>query len=175
MKYGDPKDYFKYIAMAPYFGPADDTTTASLDGIFTACTANINSMASVFTDFANLAQQYGLQMAAYEGGQGMGGSTNLSFKHLAQFDKRMYDTYTSYYAFWQQHFGKSLFMHFVLAETPGTPDFNFQFGFWGALEGVMSDLATCGKNVPTFTGSEQYQTAQKYCPKYQASVDAALK
>jgi hypothetical protein len=174
--YGEPKNYFKYIAMAPYFGPANDDSTATMAGVFSACAADINSMGATFTEFKNLAADYGLEMSAYEGGQGMTGTTNQRQKHLAQHDKRMYDTYTAYYAFWQQHFGKALFMHFTLAGTPGAPELIFQYGYWGAASSIMDDPTTCGKNLPTFSGSETVSAqVTQHCAKYQASVDAALK
>jgi hypothetical protein len=169
--YGDPSDYVAYVALAPYFATADDTTTGSLATLFPALQANITSMSSAFEGFAMLGKQYGIALAAYEGGQGITGATNEPIKHLAQFDERMYETYTQYLAFWKTNFGPSLFMHFDLAGDPGLPESFYQYGFWGSLPGVEEDLSTCGKDLPTLTGTETIASVMQYCPKYQALAD----
>jgi hypothetical protein len=169
--YGDPKDYVSYVALAPYFATADDTTTGSLATLFPALQAGITSVGSTFSDFAALGAQYGIPIAAYEGGQGITGATNEPIKHLAQFDARMYATYTQYFNLWKQSFGPSLFMHFDLAGDPGLPESIYQYGFWGSLPGIEEDLATCGHGLPTLTGTETVASVLQYCPKYQALVD----
>jgi hypothetical protein len=169
--YGTPSKYVSYVALAPYFATADDTTTGSLATLFPAMQTNITSMASAFQGFAMLSKQYGIAIAAYEGGQSLSGTTNQDIKQLAQFDVRMYQTYGTYLMFWQQYFGNSLFMHFTLAGTPGVPENIYQYGFWGSLPGVGEDLSTCGKNVPTLTGTEMVSSVMQYCPKYQALAD----
>jgi hypothetical protein len=169
--YGTPGKYVSYVALAPYFATADDTTTGSLDTLFPALQTSITSMDAVFHDFAKLGTQYGVIIAAYEGGQSLTGTTNEPVKHLAQFDARMYQVYGQYLTFWTQHFGPSLFMNFTLAGTPGTPENIFQYGFWGALPGVAENLSTCGKNLPTLTGTETVASVAQYCPKYQALAD----
>lgn len=169
--YGDPKDYVAYVALAPYFSTPDDTTTGSLSTIFPALQAAITSTDSVFTDFATLGKDYGISIAAYEGGQGITGATNEPIKHLAQFDRRMFETYGQYFDFWKKHFGPSLFMHFDLAGDPGLPESIYQYGFWGSLPGVEEDLSTCGQGLPVLTGTETIASVMKYCPKYQALAD----
>jgi hypothetical protein len=169
--YGAPKNYVTYVALAPYFDTADDTTTGSLTTLFPALQANITSMDAVFQDFEKLATQYGVTIAGYEGGQSLTGTTNEPIKHLAQFDIRMYQTYGQYLTFWKQHFTTSLFMHFTLAGTPGEPENIYQYGFWGSLPGVAEDLSTCGKSLPTLAGTETVASVMQYCPKYQALAD----
>ena len=169
--YGTPSKYVSYVALAPYFDTPDDTTTGSLATLFPALQANIMSTDAVFQDFEKLATQYGVTIAGYEGGQSMTGTTNEPIKHLAQFDARMYQTYGQYLMFWKQHFAQSLFMNFTLAGTPGVPESIFRYGFWGALPGVTEDLATCGKGLPTLTGTETVASVTQYCPKYQALAD----
>jgi hypothetical protein len=168
--YGTPSKYVSYVALAPYFSTADDTTTGSLSTIFPAMVTNIDSMSTAFQGFAMLSKQYDISIAAYEGGQGLTGTTNETIKHLAQFDARMNQTYETYLQFWQQSFGNSLFMHFTLAGTPGLPENIYQYGFWGSLPGVDEDLTKCGKNLPTLTGTETISSLLLlgYCPKYAA-------
>jgi hypothetical protein len=164
----DPKTSITYVALAPYFSTADDTTTGALSTLFPAMAANITSNAAVFPDFAKLSTEYSVSIAAYEGGQGLTGTTNQTIKHLAQFDARMNSTYATYLAGWKQAFGPSLFMHFDLAGTPGLPENIYQYGFWGSVTGVSQDLSTCGKNLPTLTGTETIASEMQYCPKYSA-------
>jgi len=166
--YGTPSKYVSYVALAPYFSTADDTTTGSLSTIFPAMVTNVMSMGTALQGFAMLSKQYGIPIAAYEGGQGLTGTTNQTIKHLAQFDARMNQTYETYLKFWQQNFGNALFMHFTLAGTPGLPENIYQYGFWGSLPGVDENLATCGKSLPTLTGTEMISSLLGYCPKYAA-------
>ena len=58
--------------------------------------------------------------------------------------------------------------HFDLAGTPGLPENIYQYGFWGSVTGVSQDLSTCGKNLPTLTGTETIASEMQYCPKYSA-------
>ncbi len=163
--YGAPKDYVRYVAIAPYFGP-DDKQTASLDALFASAGQNIASMEATYGDFNKLAGEYGVKMAAYEGGQGISGNDNLAVKHLAQHDQRMYDAYSAYFALWKKSFGESLFMHFDLAGTPGVPEFVFQYGFWGSIISVLEDPDACSASYPTLMGTEDIASVVHHCPKY---------
>ncbi len=165
--YGDPKTYVSYIAQAPYFSVAD-ADTADLGTLFTNLDSTITAMDATFQSFNMLAQSYGIQSIAYEGGQGLSGATNQPIKHLAQHDQRMHDAYTTFFTLWQKDFGNSLFMHFDLAGDPGLPENIYQYGFWGSIIGVMEDPATCGQNLPTLTGTETVASVVHHCPKYQA-------
>lgn len=62
-------------------------------------------------------------------------------------------------------------MHFSLAGSPGIPESFFQYGYWGALEGIGLDLATCGADLPTLTGAEPIATVAGNCPKYRALAE----
>jgi hypothetical protein len=169
--YGDPKQYVTYVAQAPYFGTADDTSTGALPSLFSALDADIAGMDATFKDFAKLGAEYGVEIAAYEGGQSLTGTTNQSFKHLAQHDERMYEAYRSYLALWNQDFGSSLFMHFSLAGTPGIPETIFQYGFWGSIGGVLEDPSICEVNLPTLVGNEPIASVVHHCPKYRALAE----
>lgn len=169
--YGDPKSYVAYVALAPYFATADDSTTGSLATLFPALAQDISGMTATLQDFAKLGAQYGIPIAAYEGGQSITGNTNLTVKHLAQFDARMHDTYAQYLGLWKQTFGGSLFMHFSLAGTLGLPENIYQYGFWGSIASVQIDPTTCGKNLPTLTGTEDPATEASHCPKYAALAE----
>ena len=129
-------------------------------------------MDATFKDFAKLGAQYGVQIAGYEGGQSLTGTTNQSFKHLAQHDERMYEAYKSALALWKQDFGESLFMHFSLAGTPGEPENIYQYGYWGSIIGVLEDPSTCEPNLPTLTGTEAIASVVHHCPKYRALAEA---
>jgi hypothetical protein len=169
--YGTPSTYVSYVAMAPYFGPPDDTSTGALGTLFTAVDANITGMDATFQQFAMMATQYGVKMAAYEGGQGLSGATNQTIKHLAQHDARMYAAYQTYLTLWKKDFGTALFMHFNLAGDPGLPENIYQYGFWGSIIGVMEDTATCEPGLPTLTGTETIASVVHHCPKYRALAE----
>ena len=156
-----------YVALAPYFGP-DDAQTTALAPLFASARANIASMDGVFQDFKKVAAEYGLEVAAYEGGQGISGNANLTVKHLAQHNQRMYDAYASYFALWKKDFGDALFMHFSLSGVPGLPENIYQYGFWGSIIGVMEDTSACAQGLPTLGGGESVATVVHHCPKYRA-------
>ncbi|MDP9000176.1 MAG: hypothetical protein M3O46_08710 [Myxococcota bacterium] len=169
--YGDPKRYVVYVAQAPYFATADDTTTGTLDALFPALQANIAGMDTTLQDFAKLGVQYGVGIVAYEGGQSLTGTTNQRTKHLAQHDVRMYDAYKAYFALWQKDLGASLFMHFNLAGQPGLPENIYQYGYWGSIAGVLEDPAMCEPNLPRLIGSEPIVSVVHHCPKYRALAE----
>ncbi len=169
--YGDPKKYVSYVAQAPYFSTADDTTTGALDTLFPALEEDIQGMEATFQDFARLGAQYGVGIVAYEGGQSLTGTTNQATKHLAQHDERMYEAYGAYLALWKKDFGPSLFMHFSLAGEPGLPESIYQYGFWGSIIGVLEDPATCEPNLPTLNGTEAIASVVHHCPKYRALAE----
>lgn len=165
--YAAPNTVISYVAIAPYFAP-DDSQTNDLPTLFAGCTTAIQAFDPVFNDFHTLTTQYGLKMAAYEGGQSLVGTTNQQLKHLAQHDLRMYQAYLTYFADWKSHFGESLFMNFSLAGIPGLPENIYQYGYWGSIQGVNTDTSTCGNGLPTLTGSESISSVSQYCPKYRA-------
>ena len=169
-EYGEPKSYIKYVAMAPYFG-TDDMHSGSLESLFAGVNADIAAKDATYADFAKLVAEWGIEMAAYEGGQGLDGMTNQGTKHLAQHDRRMYDAYLSYFALWKKHFGAAPFLHFSLAGTPGVPEFVFQYGYWGSIGGVLEDTGKCGLELPTLLGNEALPSVVHYCPKYRALAE----
>jgi hypothetical protein len=170
--YGDPKTYVTYVAQAPYFNTPDDTSTGALDTLFAALDTNVSGMDATFKQFAMLGTQYGIGIVAYEGGQSLTGTTNQSFKHLAQHDVRMYDAYKSYLTLWKQDFGTSLFMHFSLAGDPGQPENIYQYGYWGSIIGVLEDTSTCEPNLPMLVGTETIPSVVHHCPKYRALAES---
>ena len=171
---GDPKASISHVAIAPYFGP-DDSQTATLAALFASCEQNITSMDSTYKDFARLVADYGLTMAAYEGGQGISGTTNQPIKHLAQHDARMHQAYVDYLSLWNMDFGASLFMHFSLAGDPGLPEFIYQYGYWGSIIGVLEDPVACAASLPTLTGNEAIADVVHHCPKYAALAEQVPK
>jgi hypothetical protein len=169
--YGAPKNYVAYIAIAPYFGPEPDAGTATLPDLFSTLDDDIAGMDGTFQDFAKLSAQYGIPMAAYEGGQSLTGTTDQPILHLAQHDARMYAAYTQYFALWNKDFGRSLFMHFSLAGDPGLPENIYQYGYWGSIIGVLEDPSVCEPNLPTLVGTETIASVVHHCPKYRALAE----
>ncbi len=170
--YGAPSTYVSYIAMAPYFGPPDDTSTGALDTLFCGGRhEHHRQWIDCSSSSPMMATQYGVKMAAYEGGQSLTGTTNQPIKHLAQHDQRMYAEYKTYLALWKKDFGASLFMHFNLTGDPGLPENIYQYGFWGSIIGVMEDTTTCEPNLPTLNGTESISSVVHHCPKYRALAE----
>jgi hypothetical protein len=164
---GDASRYVSFVAIAPYFGP-DDAQTGSLDALFAGATTAIDAMDATYMDFARMAMERGVAMSAYEGGQGLAGTTNQMVKHLAQHDRRMYDAYQHYLNQWLTRFGEAPFMHFTLAAEGQPPENIYQYGYWGSIRTVMDDPDVCGRDLPMLTGSESIDSVVTHCPKYQA-------
>jgi hypothetical protein len=123
--YGPPKNYLYGMAGAPYFG-SDPTEFTGSD--LSTMQANMQ-----------LANQNGIYMCAYEGGQGLGFSTaDTAF----QTTPAMATQYLDFAAMWQQN-GGDLCNFFTNAGTWG------QYGYWGMLpEGnYINELSdpTCTK------------------------------
>lgn len=164
---GPVSNYINYIAIAPYIAGAVD---GNINDLFTSLNAAIAGNSTNYSQFQALSKKYGVQVAAYEGGQGYSGTTNEMVMHLAQHDVRMHDAYITYFNQWKQYFGKSRFNQFGLSSGE-IPEVFYEYGFWGSLETIWLDLATCGQNLPILTGNEAISSVISNCPKYQALVE----
>jgi hypothetical protein len=130
--YGALSGYIDYMAVAPY-ADVDSTTYednltdlfADLNDVLLPTNPNSTSGNSIYqwiqSDLAE-ANEYGLSLVAYEGGQGLTGNGG-TIETTAQSDPRMYTFYKSYFAVWDKLVGRShLFNQYNMAE-----------GTWGAL------------------------------------------
>lgn len=139
-------------AIAPYFGgqlgdpsQAALTSSMSVDDILDWCQSNVIAMGGHMVNNANMTNQRGVDLVAYEGGQHLVGHTGqennneLTAKFIAaNRHPRMRDLYLDYLARWKNAGGK-LFFHF---NSVGTFT---KWGSWGSLENLNSDKATSPK------------------------------
>lgn len=123
------------MAVAPYFN-VDSGQDGSVGAIFTNLTSSIlvasppssegSAIANWLAGDLAEANKYGLPLVAYEGGQGLSGSSASLI--TAQSDPRMYTAYRTYFALWDSMVGRShLFNHYDYAGSYGT------YGSWGAV------------------------------------------
>lgn len=144
------------LAIAPYFScddagnPANTQAvlTAGLEALLDQQLANVGEggcATQYMLDNLAVAQQFGLQLVAYEGGQhlsGYGGAENdealATLFSEANRHPRMGEIYQAYLEQWQT-VGGGLFMAF----SDVTP--NSKFGNWGALEYLNQDPASAPK------------------------------
>ena len=142
------------IAIAPYFGGylgknsnQAEVETWTLDQLFDELTQGgvisdgptggaLQKAYDNMANYADLAQQEGLELLAYEGGQhlvGHGGvENNQTITDLfiaANSDPRMGELYKEYFSNWYQQ-GGGLFMHFTDVGEPS------KWGSWGTLESI---------------------------------------
>lgn len=136
------------VAIAPYFGgylgsPGWESTvtawTQEADGGLNSLFAELENTAvpqtaTWISDSKMVADQFGVELIAYEGGQHLVGyqgvENNTAVTNLfiaANRDPRMGTVYTQYLDIWRQH-GGHLFAHFINADGPS------KWGSWGALE-----------------------------------------
>jgi hypothetical protein len=158
-----------------------------MSSIFAGLDASVDGWLSTMDQFKALADQYGVKLTIYEGGQGMGGASNYELKHLAEFDKRMYDSYERLWRLFHKKFPDMLYMHFSLVGGEGSPDYTWwetpgqpwkTWGWWNAIPYQETDLSVCGQNMisfgePTATQArsqiDQLHTQiSPQCPKYQS-------
>lgn len=144
------------VAIAPYFSCDDPgnpdnaaaTVSAGLDALLAQQMANVQmdgcAMAYVRANL-EVAQRYGLELVAYEGGQhlaGYGGAENdealTALFVAANRDPRMEAIYRTYLQNWQA-LGGGAFMAFADVGEYG------KFGSWGALETLTQDFESAPK------------------------------
>lgn len=119
-----PSDVIDSIAIAPYFKEPNGTTFTNLDDLFNSVFQRVDDI----REHKVVADQYGLQLIGYEGGQHMvPGDTDFALLDAAQHDPRMAQLYRDFAEVWDQE-GGELFLHYS--------DFSEgnNFGFWGLLE-----------------------------------------
>ncbi|MGF1482726.1 MAG: LamG domain-containing protein [Cyanophyceae cyanobacterium] len=151
------------VAVAPYFGrslgmPNNEAQVESwtndadggLNKLFTEITeggvlnngpqgGSLERVYGEIREYVQLTEQLGLDLLAYEGGQGLWGTrgvqSNQAITELfntANRDPRMGDVYREYVSEWFE-LGGGTFAHFVDISLYD------QFGSWGALENVSQD------------------------------------
>ena len=127
---GDPKKYFKELAIAPYVGndlPAVPVGGWNLDTLFPELeNFNRTTLAKWIHDTKTVSDQFGLTMVAYEGGQHLTGNPTLTepFKIAANHDPRIGVLYHHLMEVWKQN-GGGMFQQF-----------SHIGGGWGLLDGV---------------------------------------
>ena len=130
------------LAIAPYFGfylgtPSEEQRVEAMtvDDLVTELRdVAIPDALDTVSKHSALAQEFGLSLVAYEGGQHLAGvgppadspTINALFDAVNR-DPRMADLYTSYLNGWRRNGGK-LFVHYL-----GVSAYN-RYGRWGALE-----------------------------------------
>ncbi|MHB8417803.1 MAG: dockerin type I repeat-containing protein [Myxococcales bacterium] len=140
--YGSVSGSIDALAVAPYFNIPADTADAgegcfdcTVDDIFQEIGGAVlgsdagpegSQIASWLQQDLAQARKYGVQLVAYEGGEGLAGkSSNLI---TAQFDPRMYAATQAALQLWDRIVGRGqLFTYFTYDGSCGT------FGCWGAL------------------------------------------
>ena len=137
--YGDVTKIVDVLAMAPYLDILDadgnpvsltgSTQAAQLDSLFTALDSSLSkTVAAWLASDKKLADKYRLPLVAYEGGQGLSGTSYQDAKVAAQSDPRMYDVTRKYFKLWHDTAGaNALFNYYSFASDTG------QYGSWGAL------------------------------------------
>jgi hypothetical protein len=133
--YGNANQYFNEVAMAPYFGNdlgAANTPTLTADQLFANLQTFIDTTERQWIhDQKMVANQYGLALSAYEGGQSLTNLANPNLNTTAlQLDPRMGTLTGQLIDVWNQE-GGGLFMNFshigpfwglLLSQAqPGTP------------------------------------------------------
>lgn len=144
------------IAIAPYFSCDDpgnpetvaEVTALSVEELLDRQFANVQEGGCAYqymVDNQQVAQQFGLELVAYEGGQhlaGHGGSENnealTELFIAANRHPRMGDVYLAYLQAWHS-LGLGSFMIFSDAAQPS------MFGSWGVLETITQDASQAPK------------------------------
>lgn len=120
-----------------WFSEPDGGLTKGMEQIANAAHFSCENTSSGddFSYHKQVADEYGLQLLAYEGGQHITGNSHptqndedfINFHIGLNRDDRMYDRYQEMLNNWKNS-GGALMMHFVDIATPS------KFGSWGALE-----------------------------------------
>jgi hypothetical protein len=136
-QFGNPKNFIAGLAIGDYVGDQDsmssiDDASLTLDGLF----AWMNNFIDTTLDFwikssKQIADQYGLALEAYEGGQALTAydGVNAELKRAAQDDPRMGDFYKHLIRNWVGN-GGDHFLHYSVAGPWGAG------GAWGMLQSI---------------------------------------
>ena len=153
--YGNPSQYISCLAIAPYISvmPGADVAGLTLDQLFTSMNQFLPEYFIPWIQSnETLAQQWGLPLVTYEGGQDLTafGNLNYSLIEQAMSDPRMYQVYTAMINDWNEYVSpNSLFMQYTFTTV------DTDYGFWGLLQSasdigsqkydaMMSELLTAG-------------------------------
>lgn len=124
-----------------WFNDADGGLTKGMEQLEDArhfdCEWSVAGMADTYSYFKQVADQHGLEMVAYEGGQHITGNGHaiqddqdfIDFHIALNRDTRMKQRYLENFTSWQDE-GGALFVHFVDIGAPS------KWGSWGALESI---------------------------------------
>jgi hypothetical protein len=116
------------LAVAPYFSTGFDCSSDTVDDILERLTSDaLPTVIDWNRGQVAVAQQHGVELVAYEGGQHLVGDGCLALLGAVNRDPRMKDVYLSYLESWEQ-VGGGLFVHFSDIGRWS------QWGFWGAME-----------------------------------------
>ncbi len=148
------------LAIAPYFGldfgsPANERATQAMtvDQLFSAINSTALPQVYAWLDAnAAMARKYGLELAAYEGGQSLHGYSGVENNTIisalfdaANRDPRMGQVYTNYLNAWKAR-GGGMFVHYLNC-------LNYtKWGRWGSLEHMGQTTA----NAPKYGAIQQY-------------------
>jgi len=124
----EPGEVIDSLAIAPYMDISNSESYADLDELFAALRQRTDDI----QEHAALAEQYGLDLISYEGGQHLvpqSSNTADALLQAAQHDPRMAEAYRQFAENWDAN-GGGLAMHYTLAGAES------QFGYWGLLEGI---------------------------------------
>lgn len=134
---GKKKDEESTEIVRSWFSEPDGGLTKGMEQLANAAhfPCENTSSGDDFSYHKQVADEYGLQLLAYEGGQHITGNSHptqndedfINFHIGLNRDDRMYDRYQEMLNNWKNS-GGGLMMHFVDISTPG------KFGSWGALE-----------------------------------------
>jgi hypothetical protein len=138
--FGPPSNYFYGVAVAPYIilDPKVDVPGLTMNQLFASLNSYLNTtMVPDIAANAALAQQFGLQLVSYEGGQALQAwnpklqaNVNDGLKLAAQNDPRMDQLYHTLITAWRQN-GGGLFDFSALSFGDD------QWGSWGLLNGAQ--------------------------------------
>jgi predicted outer membrane repeat protein len=134
--FGPPSQFVYGIAAGTYYSDFDASEEASVDDLLDALEESSDSDVSDRTSLKNLADEYGVQLFAYEGGPDSGGTnmpdpvSNVGNRILAQRHPRMkeillHDLEDNWFGI-----GGKLYMYFTLSSAYG------RWGMWGLTEDI---------------------------------------
>jgi hypothetical protein len=134
---GKKKDEESNEIIRSWFQEPDGGITKGMEQISNAAhfPCDNTSAGDNFKYYKEVADEYGLQLVAYEGGQHITGNSHpsqndeefINFHMALNRDSRMSDRYQEMFTNWKNS-GGTLMMHFMDVSTPN------KFGSWGALE-----------------------------------------
>lgn len=175
-QFGNPSKFIAGLAIGDYVGDQDslnaiDDASLTSDKLFAWMNNFVDTTLTTWIQTNKaIADQYGLKLEAYEGGQALTAynGQNEAIKQAAQDDPRMGDFYKHLILNWMANGGDN-FLHYSTATAYGS------YGYWGLLQSIDEPTSVKYAALASMVGSPGAVSSPEELATSNPSMDPAEK